>query len=114
MPHPNTTDIIGSAQTERGDGMTREEAIKAIDHIMYSSPHESTEQIVKKQYYAEKLIDYIADAEPIRHARWEYDVETAGFKCTECGKRIWGMTLEIASGDINYCPKCGADMRGTE
>lgn len=52
------------------------------------------------------------EAEPIRHGKWEYDVETAGFKCTECGKRIWGMTLEIASGDINYCPKCGAKMDG--
>ena len=52
------------------------------------------------------------DAEPVRHGKWEYDVETAGFKCTECGKRIWGMTLEIASGDINYCPKCGAKMDG--
>ena len=50
--------------------------------------------------------------DPIKHGKWEYDVETAGFKCTECGKRIWGMTLEIASGDINYCPKCGAKMDG--
>lgn len=47
---------------------------------------------------------------PLKHAKWEYDVETAGFKCTNCGKRIWGMTLEIASGDINYCPNCGAKM----
>ena len=41
--------------------MTKEEAFDFINHIMYSSPHESTEQIVKKKYYAELLKDYIAD-----------------------------------------------------
>ena len=46
----------------------------------------------------------------VRHGKWEYDEETAGFKCTECGKRIYGMTLEIGSGDIKYCPNCGARM----
>lgn len=48
------------------------------------------------------------DAEPIRHGKWEYDVKTAGFKCTECGHRIWSMTSEIAS--VKYCPYCGAKM----
>ena len=51
--------------------MTREEAIKAIDHIMYSSPHEATEQIVKKKYYTELLIEYI-----------EHTVEVV--RCKEC------------------------------
>lgn len=51
----------------------------------------------------------VDEAEPIRHGKWEYDVKTAGFKCTECGKRIWGTSFEIAG--INYCPNCGAKMR---
>ena len=54
----------------------------------------------------------VDEAEPIRHGKWEYDVKTAGYKCSECGKRIWSMSLEIAG--INYCPNCGADMRETE
>lgn len=53
----------------RGGKMTREEAIKAIDHIMYSSPHESTEEVVKKKYYAEKLIDYIANTIEVVHCK---------------------------------------------
>lgn len=46
--------------------------------------------------------------DPIKHGKWEYDVETGGFKCTECGKRIWSTSLELAG--INYCPNCGARM----
>lgn len=49
--------------------MTREEAIKAIDHLMYSSPHESTEQIVKKKYYAELLIEYIKHTVEVVHCK---------------------------------------------
>ena len=41
--------------------MTKEEAFDFINHIMFSSPHEATEQIVKRKYYAELLKDYIAD-----------------------------------------------------
>lgn len=58
------------------------------------------------------VIRYIDGKEyvELRHGKWEYDAETAGFKCTACGKRIYGMTLEIGSGDIKYCPNCGARM----
>ena len=46
--------------------MTKEEAIECVDHLMYSSPHESTEQIVKKKYYAELLKDYLANTPEVR------------------------------------------------
>lgn len=62
------------------------------------------------------VIRYIDGKEyvELRHGKWEYDAETAGFKCTACGKRIYGMTLEIGSGDIKYCPNCGARMEEVE
>ena len=31
--------------------------------------------------------------------------------CSECGKAIHGYSAEILT---NFCPSCGADMRGTE
>lgn len=43
--------------------LMKEEAIEAIDHIMYSSPHEATEQVVAKKYYADLLKEYIENAE---------------------------------------------------
>ena len=39
--------------------MTKDEAFEYVDHLMYSSPHESTEQVVAKKYYSELLIEYI-------------------------------------------------------
>ena len=39
------------------------------------------------------------DAEPVRHGRWEH-----GMRCTQCG--------QIDLSKPNYCPNCGADMRG--
>lgn len=50
------------------------------------------------------------DAEPVRHGKWIFnpsDAFEAMFakpKCSECG-------FESADGG-NYCPNCGADMRG--
>ena len=52
------------------------------------------------------------DAEPVRHGKWVFnpsDALEAMFakpKCSECG-------FESADGG-NYCPNCGADMRGEE
>ena len=88
--------------------MTREEAIKAIDHLMYSSPHESTEEIITKKYYAEKLIDYIADAEPIRHGTWTRPRRPKTYErfCSCCGCKSW----YCGTGDYAYCPNYGAKM----
>ena len=32
------------------------------------------------------------------------------WKCSECGYE----TLDVDNGDTNFCPNCGADMRGGE
>ena len=81
--------------------MTKEEAFDCINHIMYSSPHESTEQIVKKKYYAELLKDYIADSEPVRHGRW---IDSPlNVECSICG---W---YGHRNND-DYCSHCGAKM----
>ena len=44
-----------------------------------------------------------ADVAPVRHARWKRYGKNLG-ECSECG--------EIVSVRSNYCPNCGADMRG--
>lgn len=56
------------------------------------------------------------DAEPIRHGRFigtEYDGYADGnpvyyeWKCSECG-----CVFEDEEPTYNYCPNCGADMKG--
>ena len=56
------------------------------------------------------------DAEPVRHGRWEtkvYTTESDGWiteyreeVCSECGEGQIGIS--------NYCPNCGAKMKGCE
>ena len=41
------------------------------------------------------------EAEPVKRGRW-----IDGMKCSECGQIDWTKP--------NYCPNCGADMRGEE
>lgn len=36
------------------------------------------------------------------------------FKCSECGNILDFNGVNCGRGDANYCPNCGADMRGEE
>ena len=53
----------------------------------------------------------IVDVAPVRHGRWvEKEKYTFGimYDCSLCGDRI------LDNGHSwNYCPNCGADMRGS-
>ena len=55
----------------------------------------------------------IVDAEPVRHGRWMVDPgdRNTGYGgeivCSECGTGGF-------SDFWDYCPKCGADMRGEQ
>lgn len=47
------------------------------------------------------------DAEPVRHGKWiEYPTADGMNQCSVCGV--------LRFGESNYCPNCGADMRGEE
>lgn len=47
------------------------------------------------------------DAEPVKHGKWiEYPIADGMNQCSECGV--------LRFGESNYCPNCGAYMRGEE
>lgn len=47
------------------------------------------------------------DAEPVRHGKWfEYPIADVMNQCSVCGV--------LRFGESNYCPNCGAYMRGEE
>ncbi len=54
----------------------------------------------------------ISEAEPTKHGHWEQIVHP-WYECSECGERTAVVNL---NGKViwNYCPNCGADMRGGE
>ena len=63
----------------------------------------------------EAIIDDLPtiDAEPVRHGRWEKASEYMPiYVCSECKERnLFKNGNNVFS---NYCPNCGAKMRGDE
>lgn len=54
----------------------------------------------------------IVDVSPVRHGRWEMNSDRPdNIICTNCdaGFDVW----KHEAKDFNYCPNCGADMRGS-
>lgn len=72
--------------------------------------------VIRWEWNGEKkhaeLIELIEayEAEPIKHGRWKKEwssiFHTELPACSECGR--------FSALEWNYCPNCGADMRGGE
>ena len=64
--------------------------------------------------YVLDIIDDLPTIGPVKHGRWKREVlgSTSGYgttvmyQCSECER--------MAISGYNYCPNCGADMRGEE
>ena len=81
--------------------MTREEAIEAIKEAYGNS--EYTDEIIKALEQEPKIGHWIKTELPARDAH----------ECSECG----GLALVGEYGNeqlTDFCPHCGADMRGEE
>ena len=54
-----------------------------------------------------------ADAEPVRHGKWIY-TRYYTWECSECKKNPTSGMGYVQSKDelFDFCPHCGADMRG--
>jgi hypothetical protein len=98
---------------KRGDKMTREEAIDVLKHNYPSACFTDLCEAVEIAIQA-------LSAQPERKTgKWiGYNIEKDGWKrtdgspvfmrCSECNKII----LNNGSAYWNYCPNCGADMKG--
>ena len=91
----------------------------AIDDIKEcaEAAHDNHEWDMEQGYLnAIECIEELPSAQPVRHGRFigtEYDGYADGnpvyyeWKCSECG-----CVFEDEEPTYNYCPNCGADMRG--
>ena len=95
--------------------MTREEAIKLIDDRMcFGRGKWSKHHMPERDAYweaGEMAIEALEQPErkkgkwiSLDDLRGKYN--TCGYKCSECG--------EYSEYEENYCPSCGADMRGEQ
>ena len=71
------------------------------------------------------LFDNIIDQQPTadvrENVRGEWIIKTDGFVikrvwgvCSECGNTLDFSGVNAGRGDANFCPNCGADMRGDQ
>ena len=61
-----------------------------------------------------------ADVEPVKRGRWIYNTESGECVCSACGENALSFRKDTLYGvDLyetcltDYCPNCGADMRGS-
>ena len=53
----------------------------------------------------------------VRHGRWLEGKDRWGedpYQCSECGEEWWLNDGTPAENNMNFCPRCGADMREGE
>ena len=104
----------------------REALLKDISETVIFSVKGGAELPTAEMRGANKVINRIksapaADVVEVRHGHW-YFVEYEYFSCSEFGKSYYNgcdSTCEakekLRNGEYhNYCPNCGADMRGNE
>ena len=88
----------------------REYAVDAVNDVYYNTPDID---LSCEKFEAAILKIPAADVAPVRHGRWlgwgksgTPTYENYG-TCSVCGE-----DAEIYTEHRNYCPNCGADMRG--
>lgn len=84
----------------------RESAIKSL-------LNDAPEQVGYSREDAADCIRYMdaADVSPVRHGKWEWDTEDI-YRCSNCAEK--SHVKEVMGRPAwNYCPNCGADMRGS-
>ena len=79
-------------------------------------------QIIHMFDYCEDILEIIdsaptVDAEPVKRGKWISGEDTSGNyfyrRCTNCLEEIPSEVF-CFKFDANYCPNCGAEMKGAE
>ena len=97
------------------DLIDRQEAIEAMTSGVILVTNNNVDAVKKVM---ELFIDKIKNLPPVRSerktGRWIGNPETCEFMtCSACGCEFdWYSEGGVSSFDWNYCPHCGADMRG--
>lgn len=56
-----------------------------------------------------------ADVVPVVHGKWKkIGVWGRVYRCNQCGNFLDFDGVNAGRGDANFCPNCGADMRGEQ
>ena len=109
---------LGTNLAEVGtDCISRQAAIDALDKRFDKIPMEQTTEILKLRKDLRGLPSIQSEQ---KRGRWiygedEYGID--GYHCDKCGFFVpWDYTHKFINyiEDYNFCPSCGADMRGEQ
>ena len=94
------------------DLISRQAAINGADEIIQRD-RSGNNDVVKAMTAWKEWVKALPSAEPVRHGKWikadsqqYFRKHYPCFTCSECGYR------KDSQKKWNYCPNCGADMRG--
>ena len=104
-------------ETHACDLISRQAAIDALDKRFDKIPMEQTTEILKLRKDLRGLPSIQSEQ---KRGRWiygedEYGID--GYHCDKCGFFVpWDYTHKFINyiEDYNFCPSCGADMRGEQ
>ena len=101
-------DRMTIAITEKGEKMRYIDADALIDNLNRFAPEHFNaliNQLILKQP--------TADVKPVVSGKWR-KIDKLGriVKCSKCGNTLALYGVNTGRGDANFCPNCGADMRG--
>ena len=104
------------------DFISRNDAIEAIDfekvymtaYLGYVNEGNPLKQYNKGLDDAIKAINKLPSAEAERQKGKWIKVGHWGrsYKCNQCGNYLDFDGVNVGRGDANFCPRCGADIRG--
>lgn len=81
-----------------------------ISIIPYAKAREYVNEL---KNYVIKIIETLPSAEPEQKTgKWIDTGWKIIYKCSECGNYLDLAGVNAGRGDANFCPSCGADMRG--
>lgn len=86
--------------------ISREDALLHSEIIRVYSKDYGNIDVVPVEYLADIPS---ADVQPVKRGRWELTNNPSFRKCSECGA-WWGKEF-TTNNYVNYCPRCGVDMR---
>ena len=90
----------------------RDYAIDAALDVYYDTPDID---LSGEKFEAAILKIPAADVAPVRHGFWKLYERAHYFKCSLCAETVPYRKACLFDGrrKYNYCPNCGADMRGS-
>ena len=84
------------------DSQCRPRIYKSLQNFEKSFP---------KHNHGEKNIEVVEYAE-VKHGEWNDNIFGFSNVCMECGAIVERTCIKNNSGELNYCPNCGAKMDG--